>query len=94
MQRAANHASLDVLKLLIEDGSLARERYLVACASFYRNNNEPGCLEVVRFPLDHGAPIDAYFAEDTTEDEKSHLGVFLGRHNALHFAIGGGRKDP
>lgn len=93
MQRAASYASLDILKLLIEHGGLLRERDLVARASFGHNDNEPGCLEVVRFLLDHGSPIDAYYAEDTIEAENSCVGMFLGRQNALHFAIGGGKKD-
>lgn len=86
MQRAVSYASIDVLKFIIEHGGLIRERDLVARASFDHNNDEPGCLEVVRFLLDLGAPIDAYFAEDTIEAEKSCLNMFMGRQNALHFA--------
>lgn len=93
MQRAASYAPLDVLKLLIEHGGLVRERDLVARASFGHDNNEPVCLEVVRFLLDHGAPIDAYFTEETIEAENSCLHTFLGRQNALHFAIGCGKRD-
>lgn len=93
MQRAVSYASLDVLKLLIEHGALIQERDLVARASFGHDDNEPGCLEVVQFLLDLGAPIDAYYAEDTTEAENSCSAMFLGRQNALHFAIGGGKRD-
>lgn len=93
MQRAASYASLNVLKLLIEHGGLIRERDLVARASSNRKSDDPGCLEVVRFLLDHGAPMDAYFAEGTIQTKDCCLMSVMGGQNALHFAIGDGRRD-
>lgn len=93
MQRAASYASLDVLKLLIEHDALLRDRNLVARASCHRPDDEPGCLEVVQFLLDHGSPIDTYYGEDTTEAEDSCTYMVVGRQNALHFAIGQGMRD-
>lgn len=93
MQRAASYASLDVLKLLIEHDALLRDRNLIARASCHRSDDEPGCLEVVQFLLDHGSPIDTYYMEDTTEAEDSCTYMVVGRQNALHFAIGQGMRD-
>lgn len=93
MQRAASYAPLNILKLLIEHGGLLRDRDLVARASCHRSEDEPGCLEVVRFLLDHGSPIDTYYGEDTNESEHSCKYMVIGRQNALHFAIGQGMRD-
>lgn len=95
LQRAAGYGSLDVLRLLVEHGCLVRDRDLVARACFYRkdDNDNPERLEVVRFLLDHGAPIDAYFAEEVVESKKSCLDVFIGKQNGLHLAIQGGNRD-
>lgn len=93
MQRAASYAPLNVLKLLVEHGGLIRGD-LVARASYYRRNNDHGFLEVIQFLLDHGAPIDAYFAEGTVQARNNCcLMVVMGGQNALHFAIGGGKRD-
>lgn len=93
MQRAASYAPLDVQRLLIEHGGLLRDRDLVARASFHHPNDEPGCLEVVRYLLDHGCPIDTYFGEDTIEAENSCMYMVVGRQNALHFAIEQGMRN-
>lgn len=93
MQRAASYASLDILKLLIEHGGLLRDRDLVTRASLHRSSDELGCLEVVRFLLDHGSPIDTYYGEDNAEAEDSCMYMVVGRQNALHFAIEQGMRD-
>lgn len=93
MQRAANYASLDILKLLVEHGGLLRDRDLVARASCHRSEGEAGCLKVVRFLLDHGSPIDTYYGKDTKESDNSCNYMVIGKQNALHFAIGQGMKD-
>lgn len=93
MQRAASYGSIEVLKLLTEHGCLVGERDLVARAALHRGSDEPECLEVARFLLDHGLPIDAYFAEGTAEENNpcSCELAFVGRQNALHLAIGFGK---
>lgn len=87
MQRAASYDPLDVLRLLIEQGGLLRDRDLVAHASFHRPNDELECLEVVRYLLDHGCPIDTYFGENTFEAENECMYMVVGRQTALHFAM-------
>lgn len=95
MQRAASYGSLDVLRLLVEHGSQVRGLDVVARACFYskKYEDEPERPEVVRFLLDHGGPIDAYWGGDTVEAERSCLDVFIGKQNGLHLAIESGNRD-
>ncbi|KAI0123229.1 ankyrin repeat-containing domain protein [Xylariales sp. AK1849] len=93
MQRAASYGSLDSLKLLVEHGGLVQHGALVARASNSHNTDVPGRLDVVRFLLDHHAPIDAFFLEDDGRNAQSYEATLYGRLSGLHFAVWGGKKD-
>lgn len=93
MQRAAGYAPLDVLELLVVHGGIVRDSDLIAHAAFAHSNGRSGRLEAVRCLLKHGALINAYYGDNTTEGNGSCLIEFVGRQNALHFAIGSGKTD-
>ncbi|VUC36214.1 unnamed protein product [Clonostachys rosea] len=88
MQRAAFYAPLDTIKLLVEKGaSLTNDVDLIAYAS-YGHTTGPGRKEVISYFLQNGLSIDTYLTE-----KDDHIFQLVGRQNALHLAIMGGKKD-
>lgn len=93
MHRAAGYASLETLKLLVSHGGRVEGSNLVAHASWAHTNKQPGRIEVIRYLLDQGAPIDVFYMDNSTRAKDSHEGIFFGQQNALHFAVGEGTMD-
>ena len=94
MGRAAGYASLETLKLLIEEaGARSEKGALVAHASLSHGEGTPGRLEVVRFLISQGAPIDEYYMDNRLESEHCCEWLALGGQNALHFAVWCGKRD-
>ncbi|EJT78443.1 hypothetical protein GGTG_03543 [Gaeumannomyces tritici R3-111a-1] len=118
MEFAAAYASPATVRLLVEEhGASVTGGSLVAHASMVHaeisppvknpkpsSGTEHGRLEVARFLLDAGAPVDAYHLQNRGDDggrpqqqERTCCGlteaVLFGQQNALHFAAWGGRTD-
>ncbi|KAK8061764.1 hypothetical protein PG994_008130 [Apiospora phragmitis] len=94
MGRAADYASLKTLKFLFDEaGALAQKGALVADASLSHIDGSPGRLEVVRFLVDQGAPVDGFYMDARPESDYSCEWMVLGGQNALHFTVWGGKKD-
>ncbi|KAK8009122.1 ankyrin repeat-containing domain protein [Apiospora marii] len=94
MGRAASYASVDTLKLLFEKaGDLSSKGALVAAASLSHTEGSPGRLEVVRFVVDRGASLDAFYMDGRPESDHCCEWLALGGQNALHIAIWGGKRD-
>ncbi|KAI1263452.1 ankyrin repeat-containing domain protein [Xylariaceae sp. FL1019] len=94
IERAASYAPLDVLKVFVEKaGDRTRNVAAVACASeVYSREARPDRVEVARYLLDQGYPIDAFFQTHTHCGHNCEA-VWYGSQNALHFAIWSGRED-
>lgn len=87
MDHAATVASLDTVRLLIERVGGARDGDAVARASFAHDTGRwPDRVEVARFLLDQGYPVDAFHRSNESVD-------MIGEQNALHFAIWSGKED-
>ncbi|CAJ2502945.1 Uu.00g103390.m01.CDS01 [Anthostomella pinea] len=93
MQRAASYASLDTLKLLAGHGGSVVDGALVVQASYRHTLGVPGRLELVQYLLDQGAPTNAFYMENRNKAIQSCEAMLMGRQNALHFAIWGGKSD-
>lgn len=96
MHLGVRYGTLDVLNLLAEHGAVIRGRNLVSHAAVFVEKDEARCLEVIRFLLDRGASIDAYYRDNYDESHMELCGGFpvvdygFGKQNALHIAIGHG----
>ncbi|KAK5628492.1 hypothetical protein RRF57_004207 [Xylaria bambusicola] len=91
---AASCASLDTLKLLIERADSSPQGDAVARASLaHTNDRYPDRVEVVRFLLDQGYPIDECYQTHEPDPDHNCAEVFFGIQNALHFAIWSGKED-
>lgn len=95
MHRAAAFGSLDTLELFVNHSGLIADTDLVAHAALSYCNGDESRLEVIKYLLDHGALIDAYFVGHSERWNCATNSLFLtyGRQNALHFAITYGRKE-
>ncbi|KAI1877362.1 hypothetical protein JX265_003370 [Neoarthrinium moseri] len=93
MQRAASYGSVAAMRLLIDHGGDVTQGALVAHASSFHNDGVAGRVEVAQLLLDNGAPVDAYYGDNVSDAAKSYDAMLAGRQNALHFAIGGGKRD-
>lgn len=90
IQMAASYGHSDVLKLLIEHGCDPTKHDLIARACFYRKD-KPSGVDVVRFLVDHGAPVDKFWEQSHSECcDGSCLDMVTGKQNGLHFAISSG----
>ncbi|KAI0525772.1 ankyrin repeat-containing domain protein [Xylaria bambusicola] len=91
---AASCASLDTLKLLLERVGSSRQGDAVARASLaHTNDSQPDRVEVVRFLLDQGYPIDECYQTRDPDPDHNCAEMFFGTQNALHFAIWSGKED-
>lgn len=94
IEQAASIAPLDIVKLLVGKIDSTREGAPVARASYsHALGSKPDRVEVVRFLLDQGYSVDAFYrcqkasSGDVCED------MVMGSQNALHFAIWSGKED-
>ncbi|KAJ4986125.1 ankyrin repeat protein [Stagonosporopsis vannaccii] len=95
MHRAAAFGTLDTLKLLVSHGGVIAQTDLVAHAALAYCNGDKTRAEVVKYLLDHGALIDAYYMGHSERWNSATNSLFLtyGRQNALHFAISFGEEE-
>lgn len=101
MQRAVSYASLDIVKLLVQHGAIIQNTNLLphvvlAYVQTQAQTQDPvfeGRLEVLRYLLNHGALINAFYADTLNADVPSGDKIMYGQMTALHFAIAGGKKD-
>jgi hypothetical protein len=95
MQEAAMHASLNMLKLLLNHGGCVSHGGLLAHAAYSYTIGTPEeqaeRFEVIRLLLDQGVPVDAYFLE--TQSDHCCEAMVFGRLNALHFAVHNGKRE-
>lgn len=95
MHRAAISGSLETLKLLVSRGGVVQGTDLVAHAALAYQSDSKDRLEVIRYLLGKGAPIDAYYMNHSEQWSSTTNSLYLsyGRQNALHFAISSGQED-
>ncbi|KAI1364462.1 ankyrin repeat-containing domain protein [Xylaria arbuscula] len=91
---AAGIASLDTLKLLVNRAGSTPQGDAVARASYsHASGDRPDRVDVVRFLLDQGYPIDEFFRTYSTPPGHDCEAMMFGRQNALHFAIWAGKEE-
>lgn len=95
MQQAASTGSLEVMKELVAHGGTIAGTDLVAHLAFGLRQLTKTRLEVLRFLVNHGAPVDAYYMSRSQAWGASNNLVSLnyGRQNALHLSISEGNRD-
>ncbi|KAI0470525.1 ankyrin repeat-containing domain protein [Xylariaceae sp. FL0804] len=94
MELAAGTCSLATLQALIDHGGRVTDGSLVAHASKSYGEHKPDGVAIVRFLLDRGAPVDApYTWGGGWDPPDSCLRFYHGDHNALHYAVCGGKRD-
>lgn len=94
MSAAGAEASLAVLRLLVEHGGRVDGCDCVMQASMAHAHGAPGRLEVVKYLLDLGAPIDAFMWEGTQlVGHKLSYSLLVGSQTALHWAVKEGKVD-
>ena len=95
MQRAASTGLLEVVRELFSYGGTIAGTDLVAHLTFGLRQLSKGHLEVLRFLVENGASIDAYYMCQSEAWRSSTNPVFLkyGEQNALHLAITEGNRD-
>ena len=91
---AASIASLKTIRTLIELTGRAPTGAPVARASYaHALGSRPDRVEVVRYLLDQGYSVDAYYKICQTYSNHSCENLIIGSQNALHFAIWAGKED-
>ncbi|KAF2999344.1 hypothetical protein E8E13_005665 [Curvularia kusanoi] len=98
MQRAVAYAPLSNIKLLVEHGAIISETNLLPHAAwgYHERSEKPEIenrMEIIRYLIDQGASIDAFYCDTLNEEIRSGEYVFFGKMNALHLAIAGGKQD-
>ncbi|KAJ4304824.1 hypothetical protein N0V90_000352 [Kalmusia sp. IMI 367209] len=96
MQRAVSYASLDMIKQLVQHGATIADSFLLPHAVLAhtqvssRHPSSPPIecrLPVIKYLLDNGAYMDAFYMDSLSPDVPSGDQVMFGRMTALHFAI-------
>ncbi|KAJ8114924.1 hypothetical protein OPT61_g3311 [Boeremia exigua] len=98
MQRAVAYAPLSTIELFVDHGATIADTNLLphAALAYIDTAGEPGMpdrLEIIKYLIDHGASIDAFYGDTLNSDVPSGDYVYYGRMTALHFAIVGGKRD-
>ena len=94
MHRAVSYAPLKVVKLLVEHGGVVKNTNLLAHAVYsWGQALSEERLDVAKYLLDHGARVDAFWAENRNSEVPTGDLVFVGEMNALHFAIVSGKEE-
>ncbi|EPE26194.1 Ankyrin repeat-containing protein [Glarea lozoyensis ATCC 20868] len=89
---AARSAPLDTLRILVDHGGIVVATDAVAQAVVGDVLRFPGRLEVVRYLLERGAPVDAYRFEGVGSEAVGLMGVW-GMETGLQIAVRGGRGE-
>ncbi|KAI1176161.1 ankyrin repeat-containing domain protein [Nemania sp. FL0916] len=91
---AACRASLSTLETLVELAGRVADGAPVARASYFHTlGSTPDRVEVVRYLLDQGYSVDAFYKAYHAAGDCSHEEMLFGSQNALHFAIWAGKED-
>ncbi|KAI1276461.1 ankyrin repeat-containing domain protein [Xylaria sp. FL0933] len=94
IDHAASVASLDTLKILVERAGRVPDCAPVARASYsHALGSRPDRVEVARFLLDQGYPVDAFYKTQKSSSGHASEDMMIGSQNALHFAIWSGKED-
>jgi ankyrin repeat protein len=89
---ACMSAPLDVVKLLVGSGADVTDKDVVAQAADRYNQGVAGRVEIVRYVLDLGAPINMRANTQLGPLWSSWMAV-MGADTALHYAARGGKED-
>ncbi|KAI0424627.1 ankyrin repeat-containing domain protein [Xylaria sp. FL1042] len=91
---AASVASIDTMKILIERTGTVLDGAPIARASYsHALGSRPDRVEVARFLLDQGYPVDALYKTHKESSDYACEDMMIGSQNALHFAIWSGKED-
>ncbi|KAI0411214.1 ankyrin repeat-containing domain protein [Xylaria grammica] len=91
---AASIASLSTVKTLVELAGRAPDVSPVARASYsHALGSRPDRVEVVRYLLDQGYSVDAFYKTYQASADHACEDMMIGSQNALHFAIWAGKED-
>ena len=93
VEAAAQYAPLPMMKLLVSHGGRVQSTNAVVKASIGHAEDEPGRLEVVRYLVGCGAPIDAYDMQFSDHNRCMSLILIKGKLTALHHAARAGKTD-
>ena len=93
VEAAAQYAPLPIMKLLVSHGGRVQSTDAIVKASIGHAEDEPGRLEVVRYLVGCGAPVDAYDMQFSDPKRCVSLMLIKGRLTALHHAARAGKAD-
>ena len=94
MHSAATSGSLQIIKTLAAHGGIIKGTDLVAHAAMSCKFKD-GLLEMIRYLLDDGVPIDAYYMGHSERWNSGSNSLYLmdGYQNALHLAISDNNRE-
>lgn len=93
IEGAAQYAPLPILKLLMSNGVRVQSTDAIVKASIGHADNEPERLEVVRYLVGCGAPINAHDMQFCDFNRCMSLMLIKGKLTALHHAARTGKAD-